>query len=464
LININYKLLACAGLLSILAFAPVKGQVSPFTTVARVSVAPRIKDGTSNTIATIGQAKDGSTAVIVRSFDRSTGFQQGSPLVLMGDGSVRFKDVLVSNIQLGLPGTVLALDSLRRVRIFPLGFRTDGTPFLAAPSRVIGPLGPSGAGEGTVIGETLVVNREAPTPISIIAIGTANGEVVLAANNGDGILEPVCTPISSGPIQDLGPITQAGYFALGAVSGGKLFLINPDDDPAMAGLQPRLVADLRDPRRIPLIDFGSPTLTRDSLPFIDPLTNLIVTANGTTEIATLEIPANPTFGDTMNLAQSNPNEVPVKQVIFGSLTWLPTDGAGVLYNAGFSFDEGIVGRIWTIAGASMEFGPDLLNLRSGGKWVTARIEVENNRAAEINTSSLRLSVDGASGSVPAVNHPIQLADADGDNNLDLKVKFDRTALAALLNQTSGSTAIVRASWLYTDGTEGTASTQIRLIR
>src|SRR5262249_44736739 len=150
-----------------------------------------------------------------------------------------------------------------------------------------------------------------------------------------------------GPIQDLGPIAQVGYFALGAVSNGKLFLINPDDDSAMPGLQPRLVADLRDPRAIPLIDFGSPIVALDSKAStaeIDPW--LIVTANGTSDIATLEIPANPTFGGTMTVRIVQPICDPVKQVVFGSLTWLPTDGSGVLYNKGFTLEDGLVGRVW----------------------------------------------------------------------------------------------------------------------
>ena len=92
-------------------------QVFPFTNILRISVAPRITDGTSNTIATLGQARDGSVALIVRSFDRSTGFQQGSSFVF-ADGSVRFKDALVSTVF--EPGSVLALDTARRVHVFPL--------------------------------------------------------------------------------------------------------------------------------------------------------------------------------------------------------------------------------------------------------------------------------------------------------------------------------------------------------
>ncbi len=86
----------------------------------RVSVAPRATDGTSNTIATLGQASDGTVSLIVRSFDRRTGFQQGTPF--------------------------------------------------------IGPLGPPEAGEGTVLGEVPNV-RDPANPF--LVIGTTGGEIRL---------------------------------------------------------------------------------------------------------------------------------------------------------------------------------------------------------------------------------------------------------------------------------------------
>ncbi len=67
--------------------------------------------------------------------------------------------------------------------------------------------------------------------------------------------------------------------------------------------------------------------------------------------------------------------------------------------------------------------------------------------------------------MPASANPVPfLGDVDGDPNIDLQVKFDQTALATLLNRTEGGTAIVRATWVYPDGTEGAASAQLDVIR
>lgn len=438
----------------------------------RMSVAPRATDGTSNTIATLGQASDGTVSLIVRSFDRRTGFQQGTPfigLLLPAVQKLKFNDVLVSvvfepNDPIAGVQHVLVLDSDRRVHVYPLGFMPDGTPFLAAPIRIIGPLGPPEAGEGTVLGE-------APNPANpddpFLAVGTMKGQVIVTRllfldgsvrfALGDGSVRF--------SIQDLGPIPQVGYFALGAVSNGALVLINPDGEINEPGLQPIVTALLRDPRRFPLIDFGAPLLNRDSQPLDAPTPVRIVTANGTVDLVALGIPDNTVFGGVMTVQIIEPVCLPVKQVVFNSLTWLPIDGSGVLYNAGFTLEDGLVGRTWTIAGASMDVAPERLNLGSSGRFVTVRIEAENNHAATIDVATLSLSVDGAIGAVPGSAHPApRLLQFDGDLNIDLEAKFDRGDLIALLGQTSGPTAIVRASWQYGDGTAGTSSAQVKVKR
>ncbi|HKF54906.1 MAG TPA: hypothetical protein VKJ45_05670 [Blastocatellia bacterium] len=48
----------------------------------------------------------------------------------------------------------------------------------------------------------------------------------------------------------------------------------------------------------------------------------------------------------------------------------------------------------TVAGATVDFEPGTLNLRSNGRFVEATIEVENRGAATINVASLMLQVGG----------------------------------------------------------------------
>ena len=233
--------------------------------------------------------------------------------------------------------------------------------------------------------------------------------------------------------------------------------------PANPGLQPMVDGIASRSARIPLIDFGSPLLNRDSQPLHRSHVGLIVTANGTAEIATLEIPPEPWNSIPAPLLRNQSSLS--YQVVLDSLTWLPADGSGVLYNAGFTLESGIVGRTWTIAGASMDIAPERLNLASRGRFVTVRVEAENNHAADIDVATLSLSVDGVAGAVPVSAHPAPgLVNFDGDLNIDLEAKFDRGALIDLLGQTSGPTAIVRASWQYVDGTGGTAAAQVKVKR
>ena len=472
----NYLLLVVVALGALLlSFSPAQAQSLGLNfVIKRVSVAAQAGPGGGpHIIAILIGFRDGSTAIIVRSFDSATGLQLGSALTIPNpDPQARMTDLLVSSQR--ERNSLLILNSARRVRIFPLAFQRDGTPVLAGQAATTGALGPDSAGEGTVLTMLPAITDGTSNTITdgtsnTIVIGTSKGEVwFLPYIEQDNLFgAPVSVGLGDGSVRALRPIARADFTGgvyVGAVSNGHLFLIqsyHPGGANASGQtLQPRIVADLRDPRRIPLIDFSAPCCVPASQ---RPLP--VVTANGTTEIATLEIPTTLAPSGTLTLRSIIQAVVPTDQVVFNSLTWLPADGSGVLYNRGFTLEEGLVGRIWTIAGASMAFDPGALNLRGRGNFVTATIEAENNRAALIDTSSLTLSVDGAHGSLPIFQPALaDLADADGDNNLDLRVKFDRAGLTALLAQTNDPTAIVRASWLFYDGTAGSASAVIRIMR
>jgi hypothetical protein len=432
-------------------------QVFPFTTIQRVSVAPQpVVNPDIDYLVTLGQSQDGSRALVARTFDKRTGFQVGSPLVI----PLQFDavDVLMSTVI--APGSALVLDSARRVHVFPLAVLADGSVRLAERSRTLGPFGPVDAGAGTVLGEA--PNAASPDR-PLLGMGTSDGLLIIAelTLGNAGVIQ-----LARGAIQDVGAVAQVGYFALAAVSGGAIFVIDPEYDLLTGRPNPRLAAAVRDPRPVPLIDFSGRVLRPDSRPVVNPdIDYTVVAANGTTELAVLQIPTQPRPNDTATIASLIGVAQPVKQVVSGSLSWLPVDGSAVLYNAGFTFEDGLVGRVWTIAGASMQIDPPRLNLRGPGRLVTVRIEAENQRAADIDLRTLVLSVDGVAGAVPAAAHPRpKLLDFDGDPNVDLEVKFDRVALARLLRQAQGATTMVRASWIYTDGTDGTASAQVRVKR
>jgi hypothetical protein len=72
-------------------------------------------------------------------------------------------------------------------------------------------------------------------------------------------------------------------------------------------------------------------------------------------------------------------------------------------------------------GTTIDFEPDVLNLRSSGKLVTVYVELkEGFNVSDIDTSTLKLN-----DTIPALSSPITVGDYDEDRILDLMVKFDR---------------------------------------
>lgn len=79
--------------------------------------------------------------------------------------------------------------------------------------------------------------------------------------------------------------------------------------------------------------------------------------------------------------------------------------------------------------ASLQIDPQVVNLASNGKWVSAHIELpEGHDVADIVLSTLLLN-----GAVPAdLSHKAVVGDADNDGLPDLMVKFSRDALQQYL--------------------------------
>jgi len=83
----------------------------------------------------------------------------------------------------------------------------------------------------------------------------------------------------------------------------------------------------------------------------------------------------------------------------------------------------------------VDIDPDTLNLKSKGKWITAYIELPDGYSAtDVDPSTIRLN-----GVVPAVADPKygfikdpKLMDCDGDDLDEFMVKFDRSAVQAIV--------------------------------
>ncbi|MHA2003126.1 MAG: hypothetical protein ACW960_03370 [Candidatus Thorarchaeota archaeon] len=109
--------------------------------------------------------------------------------------------------------------------------------------------------------------------------------------------------------------------------------------------------------------------------------------------------------------------------------------------------------------SDVDFDPNTLNLESKGKWVTVYIElpVEDEYTAEaIDVSTLLLN-----GQIPAELKPYAIGDYDADGIIDLMVKFDRSAVQAILEV--GEEVTVTITGTLSDGSQFEGHDIIRVI-
>jgi len=76
--------------------------------------------------------------------------------------------------------------------------------------------------------------------------------------------------------------------------------------------------------------------------------------------------------------------------------------------------------------ATIECEPDVLNLKSKGNYITCIIELSGADVKDIDISTVKLSVVGKTGSVPAELSPTYIDDSDYDGIKDMMVKFNRS--------------------------------------
>jgi len=115
-------------------------------------------------------------------------------------------------------------------------------------------------------------------------------------------------------------------------------------------------------------------------------------------------------------------------------------------------EDGIV----PIIPATVDFNPDTLNLKSKGKWITCYIELPVGHGYEteqIDVTSLMLNSQ-----IGAEAHPTEIGDYDSDRIPDLMVKFDRQAVAQMLE------AGIQKFYLTGQLSDGTLFTGMDMIR
>ncbi|HEY0788177.1 MAG TPA: hypothetical protein VGE86_05995, partial [Thermoanaerobaculia bacterium] len=224
---------------------------------------------------------------------------------------------------------------------------------------------------------------------------------------------------------------------------------------------PSIVFDLADPRPDPLLDLSTGVIPPKTDGMTDPAPVRFVAANGTRDVAVLEIPPDPGFGGMLAVRIVDPKIDSIVRAELGSLIALTRSGAA-LYDPGFTLAAGGSGTTFTIAGATVDLDPDTLNLWSSGRYVTATIEVENGGAASIDPGTLALR--WADMSVPSsLAFPPRIGDADGDGQADVLAKFDRDAVEAMLGGVPSGATTLKVTWLFTDGSPGSATGVIRLL-
>ena len=409
----------------------------------------------------------GAETIVIRTINRRTGLRLGDDLVItFPESRLAVKPVRAIFSRVLAPDSLLVLDTLLRVHEFPLDFMADGTPVISRGSSsetVLGPFGdPAVIGEGSALAEAPAAGA------GMLAIGTRTGQII-AVLIGARDVQTAALALSSAPIDRLVALPQLGYFAFGAMTSGRLIGVDPGADLRPPGLQPSITFDLGSPVRFPAItDIGGPALDRFSRILARPARVPLLAANATSDVALVEIPSNPGLGGPIILDRISRLGTGIAHIAVGSFAALTADGTGVLFRPGRSSEGLEGGPTITVAGATLDFEPDTLNLRSNGRFVEATIEVENRGAAAINLASLMLQVDGVAGSLPiaADTRPHLDQDENEDGNVRLRVQFERKQLASLLRNVTGPAATLIVTWLGDGSVRGitTAAARVYVIQ
>jgi hypothetical protein len=444
--------LALGAVLGLLA-APAVALIGETPTIRAIAVVrPPIVIVDGCPIVLLGENEaDGSFSLTLRTISEQTGLKIAPDQTAAIPAGHLPVDVMFSSVVRA--GSVLVLTASRHVLEYPLAFDAAGRPKFTTVL-VHGPFGPAGVGDGTALTEA---PGATPALGPFLGIGTTNGIVVVGGCPFTPDQVVTTLDLGHGAITGLATVPQVGHFAFVAAHNGRAVGVNPGASP------PAVVFDLADPRSLPLVDLAAIAIGSGDHPPTIAAPVSFVAANGTREVAVLQIPANPSVAASLKVGIVIVAGCPVASVRMGSLLMLGDDGGSVTLDPGFTLEGGASGRILTAFGSAVDLSPDTLNLGSNGQYVTALIEVADGGAAAIDPGTLSLYYGNAS--VPAAtSFAPQAGDADEDGQADLLVKFDRAGVAEMLAGAAEGPVSLTAQWTFTDSSGGAAGGQIRIKR
>lgn len=116
--------------------------------------------------------------------------------------------------------------------------------------------------------------------------------------------------------------------------------------------------------------------------------------------------------------------------------------------------------------ATVNIDPDTLNLMSGGKWITAYLELPADYDVNnINESKVKLTTPSGDTVLIDTNTPATVGDYNINGIPDLMVKFNRATLAGYLNGTvTDSKVALKVTGELLDGTQFEGTDTIRVIK
>ena len=220
---------------------------------------------------------------------------------------------------------------------FPLAHETDGTPLMAGDWETISLLQtPDMYGDATCAAE--LPGSEFGDGKPRLYIGTDEGHIFWLVETAEaGIVVEGDFWYSYGRIDDLEPIPQYGYIALGALAGNAIYGF---DHRTTRDGDNRYMYNFRliDPRTPPITDFDVIGPNDEQLPGPDYQVSLIL-ANGSNELGIASISGMAEDDITLEITPDTKAEN-ISKIASGSLLMIPTDYSTVLYDPHFNGDDG----------------------------------------------------------------------------------------------------------------------------